>query len=226
MNNPIDDPLKLLEFIKGIGLTVMGDIVFEKRYEAGSVDHQINTGPAQRATTPKPERPKSEHVDKPPKPTETMTFNRKGNVLEGHLTLLFHKLVKEGWIEGNEADFKALFSGKRDENCMLTWVGLFGKGTLVELFRQLIKAGLVVLKEGYTLSAVLEGHFVDRKGQWLTGLDKGDSANDKALPVIEDCISQLKIDPKRLLNSDYDEDDDFRSEYDKYDQQDLHWHKR
>ena len=112
MNQPIDDPLKLLEFIKGIGLTVIGDIVFEKRYEAGSVDHQINTGPAQRATTPKPERPKSEHIDKPPKLTETMTFNRKGNVLEGHLTLLYNKLAKEGWIEGDEASFKALFSGK------------------------------------------------------------------------------------------------------------------
>ncbi len=226
MNQPIDDPLKLLEFIKGIGLTVIGDIVFEKRYEAGSVDHQINTGPAQRATTPKPERPKSEHIDKPPKPTETMTFNRKGNVLEGHLTLLYNKLAKEGWIEGDEASFKALFSGKRDAECILIWAGLYGKSTLVELFRQLLKAGLIILAEGFTLAAILEGHFTDRSGQSLTGLDKGNTPNEKALPIIQECVKLLQADPKQLIYGAYVDDEDFQLAYDPYDHQDMHLHRR
>ena len=143
---------ELLELIGKSHITIMGDIVFEKHNEQGSVGYDL------RGSMSKPPK-QSESVpvkdikpEKVLKPAETMTFKRMGNVLEGHITLLFNKLVKEGWIGGNEADFKALFSGKRDENCMLTWVGLYGKSTLVELFRQFIKAGLVVLKEGYTLS--------------------------------------------------------------------------
>lgn len=163
---------------------------------------------------------------KPQKQRETMTFKRKGKVTEPHLLLLYMMLTKEQWIEGNDADFKALFSGSRDEDCELTWTGKFGKGTLVELFRQMVSAGQIEVPQGFTLSAILEGHFKDKQGKWLTGLDKGDSANDKALPVIQECIKQLNIDPQRLLNGDYEDNEDFQSKYDEYDQQDLHWHKR
>ena len=171
-------------------------------------------------------KPKKTTGQKPEKPRETMTFGRKSGVTEGHIVLLYQKLVKEGWIEGNDADFKALFSGSRDEDCELTWTGKFGKGTLVELFRQMVSAGQIEVPQGFTLPAILEGHFKDKQGKWLTGLDKGDSANDKALPVIQECIKQLNIDPQRLLNGDYEDDEDFQSKYDEYDQQDMHWHKR
>ena len=217
---------ELLELIGKSHITIMGDIVFEKHNEQGSVGYDL------RGSMSKPPK-QSESVpvkdikpEKVLKPAETMTFKRMGNVLEGHITLLFNKLVKEGWIGGNEADFKALFSGKRDENCMLTWVGLYGKSTLVELFRQFIKAGLVVLKEGYTLSSVLEGHFVDRKGQWLTGLDKGDSPNEKALPMIMECVKLLQSDPRQLICGSYQDEENFQLEYDPYDQQDMHLHRR
>lgn len=171
-------------------------------------------------------KPKKATGSKPKKPRETMTFKRKGKVTEPHLLLLYMMLTKEQWIEGNDADFKALFSGSRDEDCELTWTGKFGKGTLVELFRQMVSAGQIEVPQGFTLSAILEGHFKDKQGKWLTGLDKGDSANDKALPVIQECIKQLNIDPQRLLNGDYENNEDFQSKYDEYDQQDLHWHKR
>lgn len=163
---------------------------------------------------------------KPQKPRETMTFKRKGKVTEPHLLLLYMMLTKEQWIEGNDADFKALFSGCRDEDCELIWTGKFGKGTLVELFRQMVSAGQIEVPQGFTLSAILEGHFKDKQGKWLTGLDKGDSANDKALPVIQECIKLLKTDVQRLLNGDYENNEDFQSKYDEYDQQDMHWHKR
>lgn len=171
-------------------------------------------------------KPKKATGSKPKKPRETMTFKRKGKVTEPHLLLLYMMLTKEQWIEGNDADFKALFSGSRDEDCELTWTGKFGKGTLVELFRQMVSAGQIEVTQGFTLPAILEGHFKDKQGKWLTGLDKGDSANDKALPVIQECIKQLNIDPQRLLNGDYEDDEDFQSKYDEYDQQDMHWHKR
>ena len=217
---------EILDFLAKSNVTILGDIVLEKHNEPGSIGYDLkgNSAKPSKQAAPKPD--KEIIPEKPTKPAETMTFKRKGNVLEGHLTLLYNKLAKEGWIEGNEADFKALFSGKRDENCMLTWVGVFGKSTLVELFRQLIKAGLVVLNDGYALSSVLEGHFVDRKGQWLTGLDKGDSPNEKALPMIRECVKLLQSDPRQLIYGSYQDDEDFQEEYDPYDHQDMHLHKR
>ena len=217
---------ELLELIGKSHITIMGDIVFEKHNEQGSVGYDL------RGSMSKPPK-QSESVpvkdikpEKVLKPAETMTFKRMGNVLEGHITLLFNKLVKEGWIGGNEASFKALFSGKRDADCLLTWVGLYGKSTLVELFRQLIKAGLVVLKEGYTLSSVLEGHFKDQEGKLLTGLDKGNTPNEKALPVIQECVRLLQTDPKDLIGRSYQEEEDFLQIYDSYDHQDMHLHRR
>ena len=171
-------------------------------------------------------KPKKTTGQKPEKPRETMTFGRKSGVTEGHIVLLYQKLVKEGWIEGNDADFKALFSGSRDEDCELVWLGKYGKGTLVELFKQFVQAKLIVVSDGFTLSSILEGHFKDTDSKWLTGLDKGDSANSKALPVIQECVKLLKADPERMIYGDYDEDEDARSEYDQFDQQDMHWHQR
>ena len=98
----------------------------------------------------------------------------------------------------------------------------YGKGTLVELFKQMVGAKLVIVPKGFTLSAILEGHFTDTDGKWLTGLDKGNAANDKAIPFIQECVNLLKMSP----NGDYDDDEDFQSEYDPFDHQDLNLHKR
>ena len=171
-------------------------------------------------------KPKKAAGSKPEKPRETMTFGRRSAVTEGHIVLLYQKLVKEGWIEGNEADFKALFSGKRDEDCQLTWKGLYGKGTLVELFKRFVAERLITVAEGFTLAAILEGHFKDANGAWLTGLDKGNGANDKALPIITECVRLLKASPDQLIYGAYDDDEDFKSEYDPFDHQDLNLHKR
>ena len=150
-----------------------------------------------------------------------MTFKRKSGVLDGHLSLLFNKLTKAGWISGEEANFKALFSGRLDDECQLNWTGKYGKGTLVELFKQMVTTTLIIVPDGFTLPAILEGHFKDGKGNWLTGLDKGNSACAKALPFIYECVKLLKISP----NDSYQEDEDFQSVYDPFDHQDLKYHK-
>ena len=165
-------------------------------------------------------------TDKPEKPRETMTFVRKSGVTEGHITLLYKKLVTEKWIDGNDADFKALFSGKRDEDCVLIWKGIYGKGTLVEIFKRFVNAGLIAVADGFTIPSILEGHFKSVDGNWLTGLDKGNAANDKALPIINECVRLLKADPRQLIYGNYDDDEDFVSEYDSYDHQDMNLHRR
>ena len=163
---------------------------------------------------------------KPEKPRELMTFMHKGSVLEAHLTILFNKLTQDEWIDGNEADFKALFSGKSDENCRLTWKGKYGKGTLAELFKQLVNAELVIIPDGFTQSAILEGHFYDDNDERLTGLNKCNPVNDKALPFIAECVKLLKAKPKQLIYGGDGDDEDFQSIYDPYDHQDLNIHKR
>jgi hypothetical protein len=164
---------------------------------------------------------------KKPREREEMTFGRKGSVTDGHLTMLHSKLTGEGWIDGVEGNFKALFSGKRDDECSLTWLGKYGNGTLVELFRQLIAEGLVLVPRGYTLPHILEGHFNDQEGKWLTRLDKGDKAHEKSLPVIQECVELLKMNVRQLLQKLRGEmdDEDFESVYDPYDHQDLNIHK-
>jgi hypothetical protein len=164
------------------------------------------------------------------KPRETMTFKRKSGVTDANLSILYMKLTKSKedkgveWIDGNEVDFKALFSGKRDEDCELKWKGVFGKATLVELFKQLNQAGLIEVPKGYTIPSILEGHFKDMSGVWLTGLDKGNAANDKALPVILECIQLLKTNIDVIHALDIDED--FQSKYNPWDHQDLKYHPK
>ena len=204
-NYHYEDGAKHYDHKKVLHIESVGSGDIEKLISAffkdGAEDAEIVEEVTEDATAPVPQKnvtsrkPKKAATAKPKKPRETMTFGRKSGVTEGHLVLLYHKLTEEGWIEGNEADFKALFSGKRDEDCHLTWKGLFGKGTLVELFKQFVGEGLVTVANGFTLPAILEGHFKDANGAWLTGLDKGNSANDKALPIITECVKLLKASP-------------------------------
>ena len=228
-----EDLQAALEAISKSGIQVAGDLVLEKNveYEVANVEEggigiQIVNGSTPKVASPKKGGGKKDSDEKPEKPRETMTFGRKSGVTDGHIVLLYQKLVKEGWIEGNEADFKALFSGKRDEDCQLSWKAKYGKGTLVELFKQFVSAGLVTVAGGFTISSILESHFKDSDGHWLTGLDKGNAANDKALPVINECVKLLKANPEQLIYGDYDDDEDFQSKYDPYDHQDLNLHKR
>jgi hypothetical protein len=151
-----------------------------------------------------------------------MTFKRKNSVLDGHLTLLFNKLTKEGWIEGNEADFKALFSGGRDEDCILTWLEPFGKAALFSLFNAFSQDGLIIIPDGFGISSILEGHFKYKTGGWLSGLDKGNKPHSAAVPVILECVKLLKTDFKGYFGNAEESSD----VYDSYDHQDMHLHRR
>lgn len=169
---------------------------------------------------------KTNQEQKPLKKRVTMTFGLKGSVLQGHLSILFNQLVKDEWISGNEADFKALFSMKEDEKCVLIWKAKYGKGTLVELFKRFANEELIVIPDGFTLSSILEGHFKDTSNNWLDGLDKGDSCNKKAIPFIKACVEMLKTNPRELLNIIKQGEEDLSGTYDRYDLQDLRIHKR
>lgn len=153
-----------------------------------------------------------------------MTFKKK-NITDGHLTVLFMKLAQEGWIEGDEESFKSLFFGK-NANCVIVWTGKVGKSTLLYLFKQLIKEGFIELKAGFTVAHVLEDHFKNKEGVWLSGLDKGDAPNKKAMPVVEECLSIMRFTPDNLLDSARDMSNDYADDYDRFDTQDMRLHRR
>lgn len=210
-----------LELLKRSGITVMGDLVLEKHVEheigvveAGGIGIQIVQG----RTAASPKEPSSSASSGGrtsaassktqggnAKPTtvkrELMTF-RKNGLTEAHLKVLNFQLVSEGWIEGQEPDFLALFGGEPDA-CTLVWRGAFGKGTLRGLFRQMAAQGLIIVPDGFSLDHILEGHFTDTQGHFLSGLNSsGEEPAPKALPFLHRCLQLLTTDFSRLDRSE------------------------
>lgn len=184
------------------------------------IEHQTNnfydhsqynsTGAVMNTTKGKDERHNSKSKTvKDTKARELMTFKAGRAVTEAHLAALYSKMEREGWIESENTDdgFEDLFCGKRS-GCKFVWVGKYGKGTLVHLFDMMQKKGVISVPDGFSIPNILMGHFVDKDGEFLTNLDKGDAPNAKAEPEITDFVKILSYDPTRLMTehcSDYDD---------------------
>lgn len=174
------------------------------------IEHQTNnfydhsqynsTGAVMNTTKGKDERHNAKSkTAKDTKARELMTFRKRG-ITEGHISVLYTQMVTEQWIapETAEVDFVELFSGERSE-CKAIWTNKYGKGTLVGLFKAMRDAGVISVPDGFTLSNILMGHFVDMEGNFLTGLDKGDAPADKAKPEIEEFVGLLQSDLRNLI---------------------------
>lgn len=205
----LDEIQKALDLAKQIGIHVQGDFVMKKevQYEVNNVEDggigiQINHNDKGAAkSSPQQSIKKADGSGKSQKPKpkerELMTFQKK-DILDGHVVLLFNQLHDAKWIEGTEDDFKLLFSGQR-KDFSLKWIGtmgksFMGKSTLEYLFKRLADAehGISV-PEGYTLSSILEGHFKNREGNWITGLGKGDAPNKKAIALVDEWVKLLQM---------------------------------
>jgi len=207
---------------------------------------QHPTAPA--ASEPKPSQPATPRKSRPkvsvvrksqktpktaPAPLVEMTF-RKNGILNGHISLLYDSLIKNHWISSptTEDDFQALFSASSND-CRIIWSGKYGKGTLVYLFCQLIAEDLISLDRGFTLSRILEAHFVDTNGQPLTNLDHGDPFNEQAVPAVKQFIHEIKISLGRRSRSvqteplnEFTDASGYGYDIDSFDHQDLHLHNR
>lgn len=125
-----------------------------------------------------------------------ITFSANG-INSGHITLLYQHLMDIGWIpRSTPADeFQRLFMGKSCV-CRITWTG-GGKGNLRELFRIMREQQLITIPGNNGLETILEAHFVDEEGYYLTGLNSS-KPSKKSLPIINECI--------RLLQQSFDFD--------------------
>ena len=121
-----------------------------------------------------------------------MTFKTTG-ILPAHLTMLCRKLIQVGWIakDTQPDDFCNLFRGKTN-NAKVTWTGAVGKGNLVFLFNVMVRQGKIAVPENHSATTILEAHFVDTNGKYLTGLNSS-KESPKHLPVIKECIDILQL---------------------------------
>ena len=229
---------------------IEGDFVIEKNVEneyIGTAKDSIqvhhhhyygldNTSPKPQkpaAQTPRPERastlPKPTPQPADGKPRELMTFGKLG-ILDAHLKLLFQQMMADGWIpkDSRVDSFLDLFSGERSE-CTITWAGKYGKGTLVYFFNHIEVERLITVPKGFTIPNILMGHFVDKEGNFLTHLDKGDAPNEKCGKEVQSYVSILKTNAARAGQRPAREeyaDEDYGDTYDPYDHQDINLHRR
>lgn len=175
-----------------------------------------------------------------PKALTEVTFRKRG-IVNGHLTLLYKELTEDGWIDTRttEDEFLDLFADTRND-CRIIWSGKYGKSTLVYLFCQLCLEELIELPKGYTLSHILEAHFVDTDGHPLTNLDHGDPYNKQAEPIVKGYIHTMKSAPgrrsrsvrmeslsgDRFRDTDYTDPGGLGDAYDPFDHQDLRLHNK
>ena len=138
--------------------------------------------------TAKPKKKEDVQVDK-----NYMTFCM-ADINVGHVNLLRQKLIEFGWIpKDTQPDaFSNLFSGTPN-NTKIVWTGKVGKGTLAYLFKKMEEQQKITVPQSYNINPILEAHFVDKNGKYLTGLHKGKDAL-RHLPNIQKCLDVLYLD--------------------------------
>lgn len=132
-----------------------------------------------------------------PKPTAQpdrnyITFSMS-NITEGHLQILRQKLINVGWIANDTQPdtFTKLFSGKTNTT-KITWTGIVGKGMLRFLFTKMVEQRFIIVPESHSIDTILENHFIDADGNYLSGLNSS-KESIKHLPVVKECLDILQL---------------------------------
>lgn len=140
-------------------------------------------------------------VQKPKEPAQQdhtyITFIMSG-ITVGHIDMLRQKLIQVGWIAKDTLpdDFYKLFSGKTN-NTKITWTGAVGKGMLLFLFQKMVDQGEIVVPDNHSITTILENHFIDTGGNYLSGLNSSKEST-KHLPIVKECLDILQLE----VNSD------------------------
>ena len=183
---------------------------------------------ASRVTEPKPE--KQHGVEYP-------VFSKGSGVTIDHIKALYRLLTARGWISTQtiEVDFLRLFNGK-DNDCEVIWTGQdkqgnnpeteLGKSALYVLFKKMADEKLITTgNKVERVGPILESHFVDTEGHYLTSVSNVSSTSQKAAAYIEQILRIMRMrlgaeDIQRLLQ------EEMESKYDKNDRQDLNYRRR
>ena len=140
-------------------------------------------------TDPKPVRKPKAQLQ-PDRNYITFTMS---DITEGHLQMLRQKLIQVGWIaDDTQPDaFTKLFSGKTTTT-KITWTGIVGKGMLRFLFTKMAEQRHIIVPENHSIDTILENHFINSDGNYLSGLNSSKESN-KHLPIVKECLDILLL---------------------------------
>ena len=201
----------------------------------------VYNGPPKSNTTSKKGKGKPSKDDKakPEKQhgVEYPVFSKGSGVTKDHIKALYRMLTARGWIstQTNEADFLRLFNGE-DNNCEIIWTGQdklgsnettpLGVSALYVLFKKMADEKLITTgSKSERVGPILESHFVDDNGHFLTSVSNVSTTSQKATTYIEQILKTMRMRPasediQRLL------EEEMESKYDKNDRQDMNYKKR
>lgn len=144
------------------------------------------------AETPKVEDPKPAKKKPAQQDRTYITFTMSG-ITVGHIDLLRQKLIQVGWIAKDTLpdDFYKLFSGKTNSD-KITWTGAVGKGMLLFLFQKMVDQGEIVVPDNHSIATILESHFVNEHGKYISGLNSS-KESPKHFPIVKECLNILQL---------------------------------
>ncbi len=164
-------------------------------------------------------------------------FSKGLGVTEDHIKALYRLLTARGWIstQTKMVDFLRLFNGINND-CEVVWTGQdklgnseptpLGVSALYVLYKSMADEKLIITgSKVERVGPILESHFVDDKGHFLTSVSNVSTTSQKATAYIEQILKIMRMRPdaediQRLLA------EDMESKYDKNDRQDLNYRKR
>lgn len=167
---------------------------------------------------------------------EYPVFSKGTGVTDDHIKALYRLLTARGWIstQTKEADFLRLFSGKSND-CEIIWTGqdklgdnkptTLGISALYVLLKDMFDEGLITTSsKAERVGPILERHFVDTEGHFLTNVSNVSTTSSKANVYIQLIKNTMRMRPsseqiQRLL------EEDMESKRDKNDRQDLNYRK-
>lgn len=183
-----------------------------------------------KTTRGKKSKPEKQHG------VEYPVFAKGQGVTDDHIKALYRFLTTRGWIstQTSVADFQRLFSGVSND-CEIIWTGqdklggneptALGVSALYVLFKRMVEESLITIgNNSKQVGPILELHFVDSKGHFLTSVSNVNKTSIIANDYIEKILKLMRTRPssddiQRFLT------EEMESKYDKDDLQDLRYHR-
>ena len=166
---------------------------------------------------------------------EYPVFSKGMGVTDEHIIALYRFLTTRGWIstQSSVVDFQRLFSGESND-CEIIWMGMdkqgnneptiLGISALYVLFKRMADEQLISLGgKSSRIGPILESHFVDTEGRFLTDVSNIRKTSFMAEDYIEKILRMMKT---RMSSDDIQSflEEEMESKYDKNDLQDLRYH--
>lgn len=134
-------------------------------------------------------------------------FAKGQGVTDLHINAIYNYLTSRGWISAQtqQTTFQMLFSGKSNSSEII-WTGQdkrgmnepspLGVSALYSLFKQMKDDGLITTDNDKSVGPILETHFIDSTGKFLTSVSNSTKTSAVAKEVIGHLLAYMRARPK------------------------------